>query len=620
VTFAADENARHVAPGALRSAPPIADAPPPARTVVVAHRVRILAPDGRPISGLDVRIAGRQARTDADGCVPLAGESDGRSLQSDGHLLLQAGTREEGDVREAVFVLARARRLPCTVLDEHRRPLADVACAWRVRTPDIEGLAPLPGPEPVREGGARLDGSTGANEDACVVPAVALALRFTKDEYAPRTVELADDGTIRSEDAAESTPDGWPRAWLVDDQLRAGLPIGERPHAWFEGERLHVVLDRAAAPACRIAGRVVGADGAPVAGAFVGIHADLATTSGDEGAFVLDVGAGRMPRSPVLVAAKPGLRAAVVDLAPRLQEAPRGPIEIELLLGGEPLAIRGRVVDEHGKPCAGLLVFPWQSEDLGAAGTPEDLSLPPDAPSFSLGLNVRRAIACTGPDGRFTVPGLLDRPYRLRVCAATSWLVCTTAPVRAGSDVEIVLSPQDCDLAVAGTVRDPHGTPLADVEVALAYTTDETTAGQCGGVVELGRTDRTGRFAVRHAMRAASLRFRKPGHAQRTIDLAPWSGADLDVTLGALCELQLEGDLTWRSIEFRDAQGAVIDVLDDDPHFLRRRTRLSIGPDGRTEPVSVDELATAVALLGRDGRLVTRPIRLVAGRRNVVRL
>src|SRR5690606_39409176 len=110
------------------------------------------------------------------------------------------------------------------------------------------------------------------------------------------------------------------------------------------------------------------------------------------------------------------------------------------------------------------------------------------------------------------------------------------------------------------------------------------------------------------------------GHAQRTIDLAPWSGADLDVTLGALCELQREGDLTWRSIEFRDAQGAVIDVLDDDPHFLRRRTRLSIGPDGRTEPVSVDELATAVALLGRDGRLVTRPIRLVAGRRDVVRL
>lgn len=159
--------------------------------------------------------------------------------------------------------------------------------------------------------------------------------------------------------------------------LRGRLPLTAGPR-----DVGTVVLEAAGA----VAGRVVDADGAPVAGATVTTLGDAITTTAADGSFRLE----RLSPGPDTLAVRAdGAPIAEVDLTVRAASVAEG-IEVWL---GPTTSLRGRVVDRRGQPVAGARV---------------ELD-PVDRPDVSR--------TESGPDGRFQVPFLrLENAY-LRVNA-----------------------------------------------------------------------------------------------------------------------------------------------------------------------------------------------------------
>ncbi len=634
--FVEQESSASVQPGS--ASPPDANdsmtkaaAPTPSGRAPVTTLGRTVDGDGRPIPHVEFSLAGQRVISDGEGRFALARDGSLGHLQfvGVGYHVLHAGTRDAGGrAREVVLVLAPEVQLDCEVRDEEGRPLGGVEIHWSTRAPAMAELTPLPDlvvvshgtsevRRPSRDGQCLTWNTTGSDQYACAIPAVAIELRFTRAGFLPRTVCLAGDGAIQAPAAARP----WSDSFFLDLSISRMLQVAKWPKVWRDDRRLHVTLDKVPLPACRITGRVLTPRDAPVAGALVGFQKDLSTTTDADGRFALTLDPQHLPgTAPPLFAAKPGMcTALLVDAVERLRRSGDGAIEVELRLGDAPLAITGRVRSESGEPRAGLLVFPWGTEDLGELGTPEDLALPADTSEISAGLGGRRAIARTDAEGRFKLAGLLDRDYRLRVCDH-SWLVLTTGVVHAGSEVEVVLANGDCALEVAGTVCDRHGVPLADADVVLACIKDRGFGGECGITVELGRTDARGHYRVRRVMRAGSLHFRKVGYTEHRVDMLHWSASPLDVVLASACEFQLEGNLSWHSIELRDAHDRAVHIEGDNPNIGGAREVLEIGEDGRTKPAVVSDSVTSIVLLRRDGRLERRAIQFAPGRRNVIRL
>jgi RNA polymerase sigma factor (sigma-70 family) len=608
-----------------------ARAPQPLERAPITTCGRTVDVEGRPVPHVEFAVAGQPVRSDGEGRFALAGDLSLTRLQfaGAGYHVLQAGAREtEAGAREVVLVLAAAVELVCDIRDDTGDPLDGVAMEWSVRAPARENLAPLPDlvivsdgtsevQRPARDGECSAWNTAGTGGYTTTIPAAAIELRFTKAGHVPRAVCLGMDGTVQPPAAASPRPD----SFFLDLSESQILQVAKWPKVWRDDICLHVTLDRVALPACRITGRVLTARDAPVAGALVGFQKHLSTTTDADGRFALDLDPQELPgKAPPLFAAKPGMCTALLaDVVERLRRSAVGAIEVELRLGDAPLAITGRVRDGSGAPCAGLLVFPWDTEDLGELGAPEDLALPADAPEIRAGLGGRRAIARTDAEGRFTLPGLLDRDYRLRICDHT-WLVSTTGVVRAGAEVEVVLGNDKCDLEIAGTARDRHGVPLADVQVSIACIKDRGFGGGSWIMVELGRTDAQGRYRVRRVMREGVLHFRKEGCIEQRADMLHWSGGALDVVLAGACEFQLEGNLTWQNIELRDAQDRAVPIEGDNPNIGGARDALEVGDAGRTKPAVTSEVVASIVLLRQGGRLERRAIQLVPGRKNVIRL
>ena len=102
--------------------------------------------------------------------------------------------------------------------------------------------------------------------------------------------------------------------------------------------------------------------------------------------------------------------------------------------------------------------------------------------------------------------------------------------------------------------------------------------------------------------------------------MGTWSGTPLDVTLAAACEFQIETRPGWESIGLLDAQDRVVDISFDDHNFELHRRDLEIGDDRRTKNAFTSETAVTIQLARHDGTVERRPIQLVPGRPNLIRL
>lgn len=200
---------------------------------------------------------------------------------------------------------------------------------------------------------------------------------------------------------------------------------------------------QAADPKVTASGRIVGADGRPVAGAQVALVPSGAqepgphrATAGPDGRFAI----------PSLAPGVYLLRAAHPE-HPRFYQPgidiPEGKRKIDI--GGFSLAkaqrVEGQVVDQEGRPVAGVRILQERSGPLEIAAAP-----------------------VTGPDGRFVLPEMILG--RLTLCKDGYWPVGpVVSPSRPSNLARIVLQPTPPPFRVTGRIVDGEGRPVAGARV-----------------------------------------------------------------------------------------------------------------------------------------------------------
>jgi len=227
-------------------------------------------------------------------------------------------------------------------------------------------------------------------------------------------------------------------------------------------------VDFALVPGDRIVGRIVGADGEPIAGARIGCVAsrrqgrsqeiDSATAvSGGDGRF--EVGSLRHDLPHLLVITAPGHGRGLFDVLPP-PESP-GVADLGEVRLAEARAIEGRVLDGAGEPIAGMPVSLEGGED------DRTRFLPAGHRPFDIRYGV--ALSCRADDlGRFRFPDLSPGDYRL-TARTEGALVAVDFPVRLAPDrdaLDVVLR------VAAGGARslsvllvDEAGAPVSGLKV-----------------------------------------------------------------------------------------------------------------------------------------------------------
>jgi protocatechuate 3,4-dioxygenase beta subunit len=233
-------------------------------------------------------------------------------------------------------------------------------------------------------------------------------------------------------------------------------------------------------------GKVVGADGQPVADFTVGLlreRRSYETYPPEVRAFASADGVFRWPDPPsgkqrVFVHAEGHALCALgeFDLSGELPE-----LTAELVPG---TSVRGSVLDPAGNPVAGALVL---SENVA----PTDGLFLTDAEQSFFWLPIQ---ARTGPDGRFELAHLLPGEHALRISApsfATAWRKRVRVPRVPGAELSVELSVGG---TVEGRITREDGGPDADAEVVCVVME------QSGPLTNFAytRTDAEGRYRFEH--------------------------------------------------------------------------------------------------------------------------
>ena len=288
-----------------------------------------------------------------------------------------------------------------------------------------------------------------------------------------------------------------------------------------------------------IAGRVVNAQGEPVAGTSVRSNTNAASALTDaEGRFLLER---QPPGRHEIVHGGPGGETGLARTVVQLAEGARVE-DVELRLPGPTAApgtesIAGQVVDEHGEPVAGER---FEIQPIGrilhsrAGGT-----------------------VITDDDGRFRIDGLVPGEY-----AVQPWPPVRRAPtVRAGTLDAVIEVRSRATYMVAGRVLDPSGAPIPHAVV-------ESFHHGAGREVMHARTVLFGgrfRLAVRSAAPSHYLRVSQPrGHDGRPLNLI--QGTQLEVSgPGEPLEIRLVEAATIRGVfqddEGRPVQGVIVSTM-----------------------------------------------------------
>lgn len=397
------------------------------------------------------------------------------------------GDFELADALDAGVIACADPRLS-TVMKAHFRAGAD-------QTPPIVVIAPR-----LDFAGRVVDEAGAALENADVVLELPADFRarfkdvLDRSETLAWTAVSAADGTFALDDVPQ----------IEGARLRARLDnfeSHERPEAQHSDLALEIVLARPAATDGMLRGIVVEPSGRAAGGARVALGLDSVKTAAD-GLFAfnleqtLALAASEGFDATELVALQPGFLPA--RFTPPLADGkPAWPSYVTLRLGGEPLAIAGRVIDHAGDPLAGVLVYVADATLFGAVD---------GRPAMVEGLLARGegmwSYVETDEIGRFEVVGLLEREYVVRAHDPKTLLRVDAKAVPAGArDVEMRLPTDKLYPRVAGRVVSHGGTPIGGARVFPMCDSFQASAGgriiaTSHDALEGTTTDSEGRFEL----------------------------------------------------------------------------------------------------------------------------
>ncbi len=533
-----DPGERVAAPAAEPATAPPSPAPS-ARTVAG----RVVDSEGAGAAGIDVRVGKVAGKSDAVGAFvvavpmaePLVATADHPGLFTILESLVPAGDNPP----PLLVVVAPSVRVAGSVRDvaAARVPGASVQVVWpadlRSRLRDVSDAA------------SERNVSTACSTDG--------AFAFTT-------------GAVRGAELLVTAPGHLP---------------ARRPAPMRDEAGIVVVLEPISGKPGTVQGQVVDAHGRIVAGAQVGLGNALAR-SDEAGNFVIvDDG-----RGEGLAAIAAGHRRAFLARAGGFAS------HVVLQLGGAPLAIHGRVVDQDGKGLPGIVVWPNDATLLCdsreqvlvegiARGLPtmNDLRARFERGEFA-GQNPQQVLRTTptagqpwvrtGADGTFTLDGLEDRPYCLRAIDHETLLMCQHDAVPAGArGVRLVLDQSHLFAEVKGVVVARDGTPVPGVRVQVQIDT-QSLAGrtQHERAAAVATTDERGAFTLPKVPKA-------------------WA------------YFRLEGDRVIPSEPGRDHNGGLLDLSGGRPHEFRLEVRVRMHVQVELlDPARAD----AIAVLDGDGQ------------------
>ncbi len=612
-------NERVVLPTAPKAASDASSAPASVRVV----RGRVIDAQGVPLAGVDIAVADSNAtdrsRSAAGGWFELKTERSALELESvsDAWTNVRSGSWLASSTIHPLVIVAPAIEVGGTVLDAGRVPLANARVTlalprgFETRFADnLEATHVL--------GWQTLTDAEG---------------RFTL----PRAPQIADATVTVVADGFQSQSQPEPQASSLD---------------------LLFVLVRPAAPlAGSLRGRVLNESGAPVVDARVALGL-TSTLSAANGEFAINLT--RAITADRLTAVKLGFRPASLDRPQEPTATSNGwPDFVELRLGGPALSITGRVVDSNGKPRPKLRLWladptafgvigrvPVQLENLmsGATVLPEIVASepPPDAEDGDDFMDSFRGAGpstaywswvATDSDGRFTINGLDERRYQVRMMDDATLSVFTSKPILAGSrDVKIEMPDMPVYPVVAGRVLGPRGKPIAGVRITLRREAFGTRTRVFGGTAQYGviqhresaTTDSDGLFEFKDVPReGVGLDLRADGIVPREFSLADAAAPDnLELTVEARCrmEVRLKAPIARADrLAVRDADGRGLDVLLITQGSVNAYTDVGL-VDGRSGVVSVSSAARTLVLLHGEQVVETHAIDLLEDEINVLEL
>ena len=437
---------------------------------------------------------------------------------------------------------------------------------------------------------------------------------ITDQSFEVRTATATDDaGRFEIQDAPSM-----PHARI--DVVAAGFDLTSVAAPRKSTKAMKFVLVRVGNPV--IHGEVIDAHNQPVPGAWLAAGGKVSCAD-DEGRFVISPGEivnveNGVAQDLALVVVKEGF------LPVRIPKPATGwPADLVVRLVGEPLSIRGHVVDTDDRPVEGVEV--WIPREEHFAMLPAIDSNAPQAKSIEGLLRGSSGPSVTDAKGVFELSGLLPKEYRLAASQLSTLHMEVTEPIHAGSaSVTIRLSGTDRCARVAGRVVSRSKKPVAGVLVFPLRVLDSgdhstyATKGQ-------GRlTDLEGKFAF-ESLCTDHLYLQIVGaNIEIVFRWDPPAGAkldDLEIVVALRCHVQVDlgahADLA-DEFEILAEDGTRLDLV------LFEGPRASIGQsrkiqDGRSDILAVSE-ASRTLVLKKGGTEIQRlPVRLVPGEVTVVR-
>lgn len=366
-------------------------------------------------------------------------------------------------------------------------------------------------------------------------------------------------------------------------------------------------------------GIVIGKDGAPIAQAYVAFG-DMPARTDAEGRFEFDYDVDHPPER--ILALVKGALPAIQSRANQGQGS--WPDSIELRIDGAPKRIAGIVLGIDGRPLTkGSVMLAHSTRIAGWHSgwwVAENLIRDDD---------FLRIQAPIGADGRFTLDGLLDQPYELRVVDSPRALLVDVGSFRAGDENVVIRLPGDAVRArLEGRVIDRRGRPVANagvrVECAMLAFEDANGGRYYDSLVgSQAEADDEGRFVLEQVPLAdATIDVNHPSLFHVTGVPVPdrsFSGV-FEIVVHRRCEVRVAVDPSagYVKCQLLDEAGNATSCLREETAKLTYLNELVLF-EGASETLVSSDAAVTLRLFRADGTFTDQVVSLEAGILNVLR-